>query len=662
MTPDERAVPGARPIRVAIDTDPGIDDALALMLALRSPELSVELITTVAGNVPVRQGTDNARRLLTLIAPETMPVLAMGASTPLKRRLHTARNVHGSDGLGGMSRLRAPSGAPRFPIAAPKAERDAAGRLVELARRRGRALTVVALGPLTNIATALRRDPDAMRRIRRLVIMGGVVRGPGNVTPCAEFNIFVDPDAAQEVIASDIPITLVPLDATRQVRLTREFLRRRLGTSRGPWAMALRALTRDALSGGAGREGLPMHDPLAVASTILPGLLCTESLPMQVETRGTATLGMTAADLRKPVRAEPGWHRVDVATGVDARAALDLLAERVLEAGAPRRATGRRAPRVVVVGSANTDFIVHVPKLPVAGETVLGRPLLTAYGGKGANQAVAAARAGTRVCFVAKTGDDDAGRRYLAHLRDLGIEVSGGVESGMPSGVALISVDDSGQNQISVAPGTNERLRPADLPSAAELRGASVLVTQLETPLPTVEEALKRGREAGAVTILNAAPAQPLPKRFASLVDVLVANEGEARLLAGNPDGGEKEAMLALESQGYPSVVVTLGPRGIAYRSGGTGGHLSGVRVNVLDATGSGDTFVGYLASALARGLALPDAVAEANAAAALSVTREGAQPAIPTRRQVARFRRSIESECQETCARDGGIVKSANE
>ena len=406
--------------------------------------------------------------------------------------------------------------------------------------------------------------------------------------------------------------------------------------------MALRALTRDLLSGSGGREGFPMHDPLAVASVIVPGLLRTESLPMQVETRGAGTLGMTAADLRVPIRAERGWHRVDVATGVDAGAALDLLAERVLEAGTAPRATGRGAPRVVVVGSANTDFIVRTPKLPVAGETVLGHPLFTAYGGKGANQAVAAARAGARVRFVAKTGDDDAGRRYLAHLRDLEIEVSGGVESGMPSGVALITVDGEGQNQISVAPGANERLRPADLPSPTDLRDASVLVTQLETPLPTVEEALKRGREAGATTILNAAPARPLPPRFASLVDVLVANEGEARLIAGTPEGGEEEAMLALESQGYPSVVVTLGPRGIAYRSGGKAGHLAGVKVDVLDATGSGDTFVGYLASGLARGLSLPKSLAEANAAAALSVTREGAQPAIPTRRQVARFRHSL--------------------
>ena len=627
---------------VAIDTDPGIDDALALILAFRSPELSVELITTVAGNVPVRQGTENARRLLTLIAPGSAPPVAMGAARPLVRRLYTARDVHGSDGLGGMSRIRGPSGNVRFPISAPRAERDAAGRLVELARRRGDSLTVVALGPLTNIAAALRRDAEAMRGIRRLVVMGGAVRVPGNVTPCAEFNIFVDPDAAQEVMESGIPITLVPLDATRQVRLTRERLRRHLGTSRKPLATAMRALTRDLLSGSLGREGFPMHDPLAVASVIVPGLLRTEPFPMRVEIRGADTLGMTVADRRGPAGAQSGWHRVDVATGVDARSALDLLAERVFEAGAPPRATGRPAPRVVVVGSANTDFIVHAPRLPVAGETVLGRPLLTAYGGKGANQAVAAARAGARVRFVAKTGDDDAGRRYLAHLRDIGIEVSGGVESAMPSGVALISVDRQGQNQISVAPGANERLRPADLPSAAEIRGASVLVSQLETPLDTVEEALKRGRKAGATTILNAAPARPLPERFASLVDILVVNEGEALLLAAMTGGGFRKALLALESRGYPAVVATLGPRGIAYRAAGKSGRLSGVKVEVRDATGSGDTFVGYLASALARGSTLAEALAEANAAAALSVTREGAQPAIPTRRQVTRFRRNL--------------------
>ena len=627
---------------VAIDTDPGIDDALALMLALRSPELSVELITTVAGNVPVRQGTQNARRLLTLIAPDTPPPIAMGAATPLARRLHTARNAHGSDGLGGMTRLRTPSGDARFPIAVPRADRDAAGRLAELARRRARALTIIALGPLTNIATAIRRDARAMRSIRRLVIMGGVVRGPGNVTPCAEFNVFVDPDAADEVIASGIPITLVPLDATRQVRLTRDRLRHHLGSSRRPWTLALRALTRDLLSGAAGREGFPLHDPLAVASVIVPGLLRTESFPMRVELRGAATLGMTVADRREPVRAESGWHRIDVATGVDAGTALDLLADRVLETGATPRAARGRAPGVVVVGSANTDFIVHTPSLPGAGETVLGRPLLTAWGGKGANQAVAAARAGVRVRFAAKLGDDDAGQRYTAHLRDTGIEVSGGVESAMPSGVALITVDRHGQNQISVAPGANERLRPADLPSRSELRGASVLVTQLETPLETVEEALRRGREAGATTVLNAAPSRPLPPNFASLVDILVVNEGEALILTETSNGGFEQALLALESCGYPAVVVTLGPRGIAYRAAGKPGRLAGLKVEVLDATGSGDTFVGYLASALARGATLPDALAEANAAAALSVTRAGAQPAIPTRRQVARFRRAL--------------------
>ena len=627
---------------VAIDTDPGIDDALALMLALRSPELSVELITTVAGNVPVRQGTANARRLLTLIGPETTPPLAIGAAAPLKRRLHTARNVHGADGLGGMSALRTPSGAPQFPIASPRAVPDAAGHLAELARRRGPALTVIALGPLTNIATAIRRDAKAMGRIGRLVIMGGVVRGPGNVTPCAEFNIFVDPDAAQEVIASGIPITLVPLDATRQVRLTREFLRRRLGTGRRPWAVALRALTRDILSGSAGREGFPMHDPLAVASVIDPGLLRTEALPLRVEVRGADTLGMTVSDRRQPARTEPGWPSVDIGIGVDAGTALDLLSERVLEAGATSRAGRRRGPGVVVVGSANTDFTVRTSNLPGAGETVLGRPLLTAYGGKGANQAVAAARAGGQVRFVAKVGDDDAGRRYLAHLRDSGVEVSGGVEPAMPSGVALITVDREGQNQISVAPGANERLRPADLPSPAELRGASVLVTQLEIPLETVEEALRQGRKADATTVLNAAPARSLPPHFASLIDILVVNEGEARLLAQTPDGKVDEAMCALELLGYPAIVITLGAHGLAYRCAGSAGRLPGLNVKVLDATGAGDTFVGYLASALSRRLELPDALAEANAAAALSATREGAQPGIPTRRQVARFRRSL--------------------
>src|SRR5215470_6834000 len=218
-----RPTPALRP--VVIDTDPGIDDALALMLALRSPELQVELITTVAGNVPVQVATANARRILAVLAPPAWPVVAQGAAHPLRRPLYNAMAFHGDDGLGGMTTRRRTDGSPYYPVPArPAARRQAVQRLLQLVQRYGRDLTVIALGPLTNIARAIQLASATMQQLGRLVIMGGAIGVPGNSTPVAEFNIFVDPHAADVVFRAGLPLTLVPLDVTRQVRLTRDFL------------------------------------------------------------------------------------------------------------------------------------------------------------------------------------------------------------------------------------------------------------------------------------------------------------------------------------------------------------------------------------------------------------------------------------------------------
>ena len=627
------------PRPVAIDTDPGVDDALALMLALRSPEISVELITTVAGNVPLDATTYNARRLLTLIRPAHLPVLARGCAKPLRRKLWTATEVHGNDGLGGLTRIRDADGSKLLPEGGPPAKSNGVHRLVELARRHGASLTVIALGPLTNIARALRRAPQIMRGIDRLVIMGGAIDVPGNVTPTAEFNIFVDPQAAAEVVASGMRITLIPLDVTRRVRLTRAHLREHLGTSRSRLARAIRHLTHDLLTRRDGVAGFPMHDPLAVAVAIDASLVGTERLRLAVETEGTVSIGQTVADRRSAAKRSFDAPVVEVATAVDGERALRLLAQRVLAPAAGRRRLTGLPAKVAVVGSANIDYIVNAPELPQPGETVLGQPLLTALGGKGANQAVAAARAGAEVAFVGRLGEDDAGERYLAELRRLGLNVDALGRAPGPSGVALISVDRRGQNQITVAPGANHTLAPGDIDAAAELLGsAAVLVTQLETPLATVERSLRLARERGVLTVLNPAPARTLPKRFAALVDVLVANETEATMLAGvsaSTAAGALRAARRLDELGYRRVVVTRGRAGVVWWDQGRWGRLAGRRVSAIDATGAGDTFVGYLACALAEGQRLEAAIRLANAAAALSVTRRGAQPAIPRRREV---------------------------
>jgi inosine-uridine nucleoside N-ribohydrolase len=324
-----RVRPASAPRPVAIDTDPGIDDALALLLALRSPELRVELITTVAGNVPVHVATANARRVLAWLAPPAWPVVAQGAARPLRRPLHTALAFHRDDGLGGMTTLRRPDGSLSYPVPErPAAHRQAVQRLLQVVQRYGRDLTVIALGPLTNVARAIQLAPAIMQQLGRLVIMGGAIGMPGNVSPVAEFNIFVDPHAADVVFRAGLPLTLVPLDVTRQVRLTRDVLRQACQGSTTHLVQAIHDLTQHPLQSQG--EGLAMHDPLAVAVAIDPSLVTCTSLPVCVETRGLHTLGMTVADQRPSAYWSSDMPRLEVALEVEATRMLELFATRVL--------------------------------------------------------------------------------------------------------------------------------------------------------------------------------------------------------------------------------------------------------------------------------------------------------------------------------------------
>src|SRR5262245_54010789 len=326
--------PTPRP--VAIDTDPGIDDALALMLALRSPELYVELITTVAGNVPVQLATANARRMLAVLAPTVWPMVAQGAARPLRlppyhaTAFHEhATAFHGGDGLGGVTALRHADGSPYYPAPEqPAARRRAVQRLLQLVQHHGRDLTVIALGPLTNVARAIQLSPTTMQQLGCLVIMGGAIDVPGNVSPVAEFNIFVDPHAADVVFRAGLPITLVPLDVTRQVRLTRDLLQHARQGSESGLAQVVCHLTQQPLHSQ--EQSMALHDPLAVAIAIEPSLVTLTSLPVCVETRGSHTIGMTVADRRPSAYWLLDMQRLEVALAVDAPRMLELFAARVL--------------------------------------------------------------------------------------------------------------------------------------------------------------------------------------------------------------------------------------------------------------------------------------------------------------------------------------------
>ena len=300
---------------------------------------------------------------------------------------------------------------------------------------------------------------------------------------------------------------------------------------------------------------------------------------------------------------------------------------------------------IVVIGSSNTDMVVKTSHLPAAGETVLGGEFMMNAGGKGANQAVAAARYGERVVFVARVGDDMFGRQTLESLRRDGIDTSCvSVDSDRMSGVALISVNDEGENSIVVASGANMALGREDIDRAAEeIRRADVVLMQLEVPMTTVEYAAEVAAAAGVPVILNPAPAPagPLGAGLLSRIDVITPNRSEATRISGievTDMASARRAAEAIHAMGTRRVIITLGGEGSLIYDGGEFEHIGATRVEAVDTTAAGDTFNGVLAVGVAEGLSLARAAREASVAAAISVTRMGAQTAAPTRAEVEAF------------------------
>jgi ribokinase len=300
--------------------------------------------------------------------------------------------------------------------------------------------------------------------------------------------------------------------------------------------------------------------------------------------------------------------------------------------------------RIAVVGSYATGLTMRVDRIPSAGETLLGTGYRVDFGGKGSNQAVGCARLGTRVDFVAKIGRDSFGDMALGLFRDEGIDVTFVKQCAeAPTGVGFIVVEaGSGQNCIVLDPGANELLTAADVSAAASvLQSASVVLTQLEIPVAAAEAALAAGRAAGAITILNPAPVRPLPASMLELVDILTPNETEARVLAGRaPDASIDPETVAHEllRLGVKQVVMTLGEKGALVVSGSSCTRVPAVPVRAVDTTGAGDAFNAGLATALACGASLREAVELAVISGAMAVTKDGVIPSLPRRKEVLEF------------------------
>lgn len=305
--------------KVIIDCDVGVDDALALILAFRSPELEVKAVTGVSGNVPLDTVFINIRKVLSLIQPGQRPLIARGADRPLKGKPVYAHSVHGADGLGGAKIDRGEGGEWGQIFPGPAHE-----LITGMARQHPGELTLIAIGPLTNIALSLQKDLEGMRKLKEVVIMGGAVRTKGNITPRAEFNIFVDPLSAKTVFHAGLPITLVPLDVTHQVFLNPQLLKERAKPINNSfWRFVIEAIDYE-LAQHRFRQGVEkfhLHDPLTVGVVIDPDLVEKEEIAIQVETQEGECWGQT--------KEISGDQKVEVCFGVDSPKFLELFLSRV---------------------------------------------------------------------------------------------------------------------------------------------------------------------------------------------------------------------------------------------------------------------------------------------------------------------------------------------
>jgi len=299
--------------------------------------------------------------------------------------------------------------------------------------------------------------------------------------------------------------------------------------------------------------------------------------------------------------------------------------------------------KILVLGSSNVDLIFKIPRFHHPGETIVGENLVTAFGGKGANQAIASKRLGGKVTLITKLGDDHSGQSYYRYLIKNGLDQKWILkDKKLPTGLALIELNPKGENRIIVSPGANRSLSAKDLkrfgPFWKEIR---VFVTQLEIPIPTVKVGLKKAKQQGVLTLLNPSPPIPLSSDILSLVDFLVPNEWEAQYLTGlKMERGKDIQKMAdqLLDMGAKNVVITLGPRGLFFKNETEAIWMRAFRVNVVDTTAAGDAFMGALACGLADNKPIREILNFANGAGALATTKLGAQPSLPSRRSLNQF------------------------
>jgi len=301
------------------------------------------------------------------------------------------------------------------------------------------------------------------------------------------------------------------------------------------------------------------------------------------------------------------------------------------------------ARKILILGSCNVDLVLRIPRFHYPGETILAKSQATFFGGKGANQAMSSKRLGGNVCFITKVGNDLYGKSYRQHLIKNGLDRKPILKDRkLPTGMAVIELTPAGENRIIASLGANSSLSVKDLKRLQSCwRGVGVFVAQLEIPLATVERGLRLAKDQGALTLLNPSPPAQLSSRFLSLVDFIVPNEIEAQSLTGLKWRGDRDVRKMagrLLEMGVKNVVITLGPKGLFFKSRSEEIWMKAFRVKGMDTTAAGDAFLGALATGLAENEPIREALKFANGAGALATTKLGAQPSLPSRQELSSF------------------------
>jgi len=313
--------------KVIIDCDPGVDDALAVILALKSPELDVKAITTVSGNVSAEQGYRNLLRIMEVLNPPYKPALVRGSEKPLSGKSKFIPHIHGNDGMGDIDEICNENGTKRYyPIKTQEARGNAIDIIYSLIKAYPDEITLIATAPLTNVGMAIKKNKSRMKKLHEIIIMGGAFNVPGNITPFAEFNIFCDPEAAKIVFDSGLPITVVGLDVTHRVVLSEQCLVNSIGSKKTNINQFLIDITKKYIEFHERQEklsGCYLHDPLAVGVAIGENFVKTVGGKVDVETVDRETRGKTVADFNKPFS--------DICTQVDAERFLKFFIERVVD-------------------------------------------------------------------------------------------------------------------------------------------------------------------------------------------------------------------------------------------------------------------------------------------------------------------------------------------